>query len=247
MLPLASCDLFQFWVQNDPFTNTDSHIRWFVGEITGIMDSLRRMHSMQDLRKVHSTSQLQGIFHGDIHPGNILVMQDSRLVLNDFGLSAWTNDPPFLETTRTYESPEYQLSSRVGPSSDVWSFGCVVFEGLIWLLFGNEIVDRFSQDRILATPGSNLPFKDDHFFMLRYEDGKPVDAIIRETVKKYSDDMRKHERCVGAIKELLDIVTEFMLVVDHEKRGTAKDMATMFRGVSERLDREEMLDASQIT
>jgi hypothetical protein len=69
----------------------------------------------------------------------------------------------------------------------------------------------------MTTEGSGLPFRDDHVFVLRYEDGKTVDAKIRELVEKCSEDMRKHERCVGAIKEPLNIAMEDILVVKHEE------------------------------
>ena len=236
MSPLAVSDLAEYWMQKDPIRDMEEYVRWFIREITGVMGAFCKMHNMSNPQNPTSTSKPEGIFHGDIKPGNILVMEDKRLVLNDFGLSAWTNDPSSFETTRTYEAPESQLNKPVGPSSDIWSFGCVIFEGLIWLLHGYDAVQNFSQQRIMATEGLGLPFKDDHFFMLRYEDRKPVGAKIRETVEKYSEGIREHERCVGAVKELLDIVMENMLVVNHNERGIASDIVSKYQGILDRQD-----------
>ncbi|RHZ59675.1 hypothetical protein Glove_362g41 [Diversispora epigaea] len=81
------------------------------------------------LRCIHN----EGITHRDLHSKNILIHQDSRLVIADFGLSA-----PLLNETETsssvcgmlpYIDPQV-LDSRYRPKmeSDIYSFGMLIWE-----------------------------------------------------------------------------------------------------------------------
>lgn len=70
----------------------------------------------------------QGLVHLDIKPENILVFADGRAVLADFG-SVRRQDETTGEGTPAYTSPEQAAGDRpVGPWSDVYSLGVLLYE-----------------------------------------------------------------------------------------------------------------------
>ncbi|KAF8596045.1 kinase-like protein [Ceratobasidium sp. AG-I] len=77
------------------------------------------------------------IAHGDIKSHNILVTENEKAIICDFGRSRSPQDQPqevsrsspFGATLR-YMSPELFASSMAGPTpaSDMWAYGCVALE-----------------------------------------------------------------------------------------------------------------------
>ncbi|KAF2267282.1 kinase-like protein [Lojkania enalia] len=258
IMPLAECNLSEFWKRTDPTPDFQGYVGWFMNEITGMMSTLSRMHSMISSptsplpnSSPSPSSPSTGIFHGDIKPQNILLMLSNValpthptqpiLTLNDFGLSAWCTIPasPLLLSTRTYEAPETELSQNPSLNSDIWSLGCVILEFLIWLLQGSKGVERFATERIMETPGSGVPLKDDHFFMLEYEGGQTMRAMVRETVERWVQALYADEMCVGMVREVLGLVVGDMLVVEHEKRASSEVLREKLKWISNDMEMEE--------
>jgi len=97
----------------------------------------------------------------------------------------------------------------------MWSFGCVILEFLTWLLQGPVALTRFTTERIMATPNSNVPVQDDHFFMLKYDQkAKPLGAEVRVTVRELIESLYNEPNCEGAVRDMLQIVERDMLKVD---------------------------------
>lgn len=101
----------------------------------------------------------KGIFHRDIKPENILVENNSKLKLADFGSCRGIySKQPYTEyiSTRWYRAPECLLTDGYyGPEMDMWGAGCVFFEitSLYPLFPGSNELDQIHRiHKVLGTP-----------------------------------------------------------------------------------------------
>ena len=137
-----------------------------------------------------AAAHASGIVHRDIKPANVVITPDGRVKVLDFGLAklverpaeeatltALATRPGTVMGTLAYMSPEQARGDRVGPQSDVFSLGAMLYEMLAGRRAFGGTSDATVLTAILRDPPPPLR-------SARPETPADVDAIVTRALAK---------------------------------------------------------------
>ncbi|MET7360173.1 serine/threonine-protein kinase [Streptomyces sp. NPDC005562] len=115
----------------------------------GALPPLRAAHIGAEVLAALRAAHGAGVLHRDVKPGNVLIANDGRVVLSDFGIALVEGSSALTMTGEVVGSPEFlaperALGHRPGPASDLWSLGVLLYAAV-------EGSSPFRQDTPLST------------------------------------------------------------------------------------------------
>ena len=123
---------------------TDDGRPWIVMELirgVSLADQLDAEGPLSPQRTAHIGAEVlaalraaheAGVLHRDVKPGNVLLSNDGRVVLTDFGIATVEGSSALTMTGEVIGSPEFLAPERAlgrtpGPESDLWSLGVLLY------------------------------------------------------------------------------------------------------------------------
>jgi serine/threonine-protein kinase len=131
-------------------------------------------------------AEKNGIVHRDIKPSNIMVMQDRRVKIIDFGVAkmvalvAHTADGKIIGSP-LYMSPEQILGGSVDSRSDIFSFGTVLYQ----MLTGATPFAGDNSNSIMYQIVNETPLRPS---LVKFDVPDMLDPIVLKCLAKYPQD-----------------------------------------------------------
>ncbi|MEU6994316.1 serine/threonine-protein kinase [Streptomyces sp. NPDC046465] len=118
-------------------------------EAEGALPPQRAAHIGAEVLAALRAAHDAGVLHRDVKPGNVLIANDGRVVLTDFGIARVEGSSALTMTGEVIGSPEFLAPERAlghhpGPASDLWSLGVLLYAAV-------EGSSPFRQDTPLST------------------------------------------------------------------------------------------------
>ena len=178
-----------------------------------LLDLEDRLQIFRKVCEAVAYAHEQGILHRDLKPANVLVMDDGRPQLLDFGIAKPIEGSSYMGTvfstrtgirlmTPTYASPEQLRGEPLTPASDVYSLGVMLFE-LITGRLPYQLRSQFPGEVLIAIleqdPGPPSRAMRDRGLDLA-DAFAWLDTLVPETLAK--DPQQRPESAVALAKRL---------------------------------------------
>jgi len=195
---------------------------WMFGQMLGLTEALEGFHRT-------------GFRHGDLKPDNILLFSSiggPTLVIGDVGISRFHEKDTFKRNTKTtteattpsYQAPEVHGNPDAPRSRtyDIWSFGCVFLEFVIWHLFDDKAVKSFRSVRRASDEHS-------YFYKLTPEKNVADHPQVTEAIAFLLTDSRCGPGT--SFRSLITLISDNMLQLDIKRRTEVSGIVTKLREI----------------
>ncbi|MER7503423.1 serine/threonine-protein kinase [Nonomuraea pusilla] len=168
------------------------------------------------LRAAHEA----GVLHRDVKPSNVLLAEDGRAVLTDFGIATVDGDPSLTSTGMVTGSPAFLAPERIrgeeaGPASDLWSLGATLFATLV----GRSPFDRGDT---MSTINAVLGEEPD------YRRIPPImHPILRGLLKKEPGDRVGHDEADRLLAEIMAAKPAHNDLVEQRPGGARRGLVAL--------------------
>jgi len=173
----------------------------------------------------------QNIIHRDIKPSNVLISFEGTVKLIDFGVAKDEDNTRLTMTglivgTPSYMSPEQAHGDALGPPSDIFGLGVLLYEMLTGLkpFYGSnntEVLARVARAKYTPPERINPRIPRRARRVIRK-------MLRRDTQKRYQDAatlIRDLEKCVpwNIRRRKKNVIEQFLKKLDKSKRTTSED------------------------
>lgn len=140
----------------------------------------------------------RNIIHRDIKPHNILVTPEGQIKVTDFGIARAISASSFTQAGMVvgsvqYSSPEQVKGGVVGPQSDLYSLGCVLYELLTGTIpFQGDTSISIAMQHL---QGNLIPIRE-----LRPDIPAAVEKIVEQAMAK--DIMERYPSALAMLKDI---------------------------------------------
>lgn len=190
-----------------------------------------------------------GVIHRDVKPANILLAQDGRVMLTDFGLVLDAGSTDEGGGTPHYMAPEQvRQGAQIVPQTDIYALGVMLFEMLTGHLpFDDPLGSAVALQQVTQPPPSPCQF--------RPELGQTVESVLLRTLAKNPADRYENGRSLLAdLAQALheqddtdDLLGQQLDEYQLEALLGQGGMARIYRGYDPRLQRHAAIKVIDIS
>ena len=175
LFPSYETDLSAF-LENESRFSDFARDATFFSALEGLASALCSTHKLHLEKEKHGLDIDAIGYHHDLRPTNVLISQET-FILADFGLSKFKSTDALSQTPwklggGDYSAPECMdekfAEQDVGRAFDIWAFGCLTIEVIIYMQRGAASLKEFREQR--NSPGRSDRWEDSCF---HDKDGNP--------------------------------------------------------------------------
>lgn len=181
-------------------------------DLAELLDAEGPLEAREALRVLGATAQAldalhaQGIVHRDVKPANVMVGDDERVKLIDFGLAMDDRQPRESRSWTVFGTPEYMapeqalgLEEAIGPWTDRYSFAAMALE----LITGHRAYPSLAVAQLLLAIVEQPPRRPSSLGM-----PSPVlDAVFAKAMSR--DRERRYPTCMTFVNALAQALSDF--------------------------------------